>query len=179
VLTKHTVDSISRHWGGQPLKIKYFILLLWLCLVSCGGGGPEAGPTIDATQRWLNVKCPPGEACAPEQSPEEIAQDYLEALIVGHCDQAAGYWLPERKDRAKEHCASGLLLPGRQSEGCQLIGFSSDETSIEKLAEGISFRISGKYSFECDQESEEYEVNDLILFFEEIEGEWYVAGFEN
>jgi hypothetical protein len=127
----------------------------------------------------LSAKCPPQEACAPEQSLEDIARNYLEALIVGTCDQAAGYWLPERKDRAEVHCVSGLLLPGKQDEGCQLIEFSSDEISIEQLAEGISVRISIKYIFECDQETEEYEVNDLILFFEEREGEWYVAGYGN
>jgi len=147
--------------------------------VACSGEVQPVRPTIDATQRWLNAKCPPQEACAPEQSLEDIARNYLEALIIGNCDQAAGYWLPERKDRAKEHCASGLLLPGKQFEGCQLIEFSSDETNIEHLAEGVSVRISGKYTFECDQETEEYEVNDLILFFEEREAEWYVAGFEN
>jgi hypothetical protein len=154
-------------------------VLLLLFVVACTGGGPAARPTVDATQRWLSAKCPPQAACAPEGGLEDIAQAYLEALILGNCDQAAGYWLPERKDRAREHCASGRLLPDIQNEGCQLVEFSSDETSIDQLAEGISVRISGKYFFECDQESGEYEVNDLILFFEEREGEWYLAGFNS
>lgn len=147
-------------------------------LISCSGSFPGARPTVDATQRWLNAKCPPQEACAPESGLEEMAQDYLEALFIGNCDQAAGYWLPERKDRAKEHCVSGLLFPDEQIESCQLTEFSSDETSVEQLAEGVSLQISGTYFFECDQESGEYEVEDLILFFEEREGTWYIAGFQ-
>ena len=165
--------------GRQPLKINYFILLLSLCLVACTGEVGPARPTVDETQRWLSAKCPPQEACVPEQSLEDIAQNYMEALVVGNCEEAAGYWLPERKDRAEEHCTTGLLLPDMQYEGCQLIEFSSEKTNVERLAEGISVRISGKYTFECDQETEEYEVNDLILFFEEREGEWYIAGFNS
>ena len=73
----------------------------------------------------------------------------------------------------------GRLLPDKQNEGCQLVGVSSDETSIEQLEQGVSVRISGKYLFECEQETEQYEEIDLILFFEEHEGEWYLAGFNS
>jgi hypothetical protein len=155
------------------------VSLFLIFIASCTVEAPAARPTVDATQRWLNAKCPPQEACAPEESLEDIAFDYLEALIAGNCDEAAGYWLPERKDRAREHCATGRLLPDRQNEGCQLVGFLSDETSIERLEKGISVHISGKYLFECDQETEKYEVIDLILFFEERVGEWYLAGFNS
>jgi hypothetical protein len=165
--------------GGRSLNIKLTLTMLFVFLVSCTGEGSTARPTVDATQRWLNAKCPPQEACAPEESLEDLAFDYLEALIAGNCDQAAGYWLPEREVRAREHCAAGRLLPDKQNEGCQLVGFSSDETSIEQLEQGVSVRISGKYLFECEQETEQYEDIDLILFFEEHEGEWYLAGFNS
>ena len=136
-------------------------------------------PTVDATQRWMNAKCPPQEACAPESSLEDIAHAYLEALIDGNCAQAADYWLPEREGRAREHCASGRLLPEMKDEGCQLMEFSSEKTSIEQLGEGISIYMSGEYLFDCDQETVPFEVEDLILFFEEREGEWYIAGFNS
>jgi hypothetical protein len=168
-----------RYIGKLSVNIRYYLPLLLLFTVSCSGGESTGRPTVDATQRWLSAKCPPQEACAPEAGLEDAAQEYLEALILGNCDQAADYWLPERKDRAREHCVSGRLLPELRDEGCKLIEFSSRETKVEQLGEGISVHMTGEYLFECDQVTEGYEVEDLILFFEEREGEWYIAGFNS
>lgn len=161
------------------MNIRYYLPLLLLFTISCAGGEPADRPTVDATQRWLSTKCPPHEACATESDLEETAQTYLEAMIKGSCDQAADYWLPERRDRAREHCDSGRLLPDIQDESCQLSEFSSREISIEQLGEGFSVHISGEYLFDCAQKTETYKVEDLILFFEEREGEWYLAGFNS
>jgi hypothetical protein len=160
---------------GLLSNFRYFVLLFSLCVVSCAGGDLTQRSTVDAT---LSAKCPPQEACAPEAGLEDAAQEYLEALILGNCDQAADYWLPERKDRAREHCASGRLLPDLRDDSCQLIEFSSRDSMVEKIGEGFSVHLSGEYLFECDQETESYVVEDLILFFEEQEGEWYIAGFQ-
>ena len=161
----------------QLLKTKFLALLIIMFVVSCSRSAQSGETAIDATQHRLSTECPTQEICAPVDSLVDTAQAYLEALILGNCDQAADYWLPERKDRAREHCASGRLLPELQEEACLLVEFSSRDTKIEQLGKGISVHISGEYHFDCDQGTETYEVSDLILFFEEKEGEWFIAGF--
>jgi hypothetical protein len=160
------------------LKIKLLLSALFLFIVSCTGEQPAVRPTIDVTQRWLNAKCPPPEVCAPKNSPEDIGLAYLEAIIAGKCDEAAGYWMPDSRPRGMEVCLKGIVPPGKPDNPCQLIDFKTDEIIIEQLTQGKSILFSGYFLYDCGDDSGKYETNALMLTFDDRDGEWLLFGID-
>ena len=152
--------------------------VLLLLVASCTGEQPAVRPTIDATQRWLNAKCPPQEVCAPQSSPEDIGRAYLEAIIAENCAVAVGYWKPDFRTEGMEICSEGIVLPGKSDNRCQLIGFNTDEIIIEQLAQGKSILFSGYFLYDCGDEIGKYETNALKLSADDRDGDWLIIGID-
>ena len=131
--------------GERPLDIKTFLPVILLLLVSCAGEGSAGRPTVDATQRWLNAKCPPSEGCAPESGPEIIGRAYLAAVLAGDCNEAASFWEPDLQTGAVENCQQGIVLSVEISGRCRLT-----EYNIEKCFYSLPFikiRVNKKHYF--------------------------------
>jgi len=152
--------------------------VLLLLGASCTGEQPAVRPTIDATQRWLNAKCPPEDICAPQINPEDVGRAYLEAIIAGNCAVAVGYWKPDFRARGMEICSEGIVLPGKSDNRCQLIDFNTDEIIIEQLAQCKSILFSGYFLYDCGEEIGKYETNALKLSVDDRDSDWLIIGID-
>ena len=119
--------------------------VLLLFIVSCTGTQPTVRTTIDATQRWLNAKCPPEEVCASQSDPEDVGRAFLEELIAGNCAEAVSFWKPDFRTQGMEICSKGIVLPGKSDNRCHLIEFKTDEVIIEQYAQGKSIQFYGYF----------------------------------
>ena len=164
--------------GERPLDIKTFLPVILLLVVSCSGEQPAGRPTVDATQRWLNAKCPPSEGCAPESGPEIIGRAYLAAVLAGDCNEAASYWDPDLQTEAIENCQQGIVLSAEIEGLCLLTDYEIEKEFIEDTAEGKSINFSGYFHHVCTDASRNYQTNSLKLFFNDRDGEWRITGIE-
>jgi hypothetical protein len=164
--------------GGRALEIKIFLPLFLLLVVSCSGEQPTARPTVDATQRWLNAKCPPSEICAPESGPESIGRAYLTAVLAGECEQAASYWIPDLGAEAVENCQQGIVLSDESKSGCRLFEYDIEKVLIEDATGGKSIKFSGYFLHACEEDSGDHPIENLELFFTERDGEWRITGID-
>jgi hypothetical protein len=164
--------------GERPLDIKTFLLVILLLVVSCSGEQPAGRPTVDATQRWLNAKCPPSEGCAPESGPEIIGRAYLAAVLTGDCNEAASYWDLDLQTGVLENCQQGILLSAEISGRCRLTEYTIGKVFIEDAAGGKSINYSGYFLYVCTGASREYQTNNLKLFFNDRDGEWRITGID-
>ena len=152
--------------------------VLLLFIVSCTGTQPTVRPTIDATQRWLNAKCPPEEVCASQSDPEDVGRAFLEELIAGNCAEAVSFWKPDFRTQGMEICSMGIVLPGKSDNRCHLIEFKTDEVIIEQFAQGKSIQFSGYFLYDCGEEIGKYETNALKLSADDRDGDWLIIGFD-
>jgi hypothetical protein len=169
-------SSLSQ--GERLLDIKVFLSVIFLLVVSCSGEQPAGRPTVDATQRWLNAKCPPSEVCAPESEPESIGRAYLAAVLDGECQEAASYWIPDLHTEAVEICQQGIILSAEDESRCLLTEYDFENVIIEDAAGGKSINFSGYFHHVCDDASRDYQTEDLKLFFNHHDGEWYITGID-
>jgi hypothetical protein len=168
---------LSFSQGERPLDIKIFFPIL-LLIVSCAGERPTVRLTVDATQRWLNAKCPPREVCAPRSGPEIIGRAYLAAVLAGDCNEAASYWDPDLQTGVVENCQQGILLSAEISGRCRLTEYTIEKEFIEDTAGGKSINFSGYFLFVCTGASREYQTNNLKLFLNDRHGEWCITGID-
>ena len=164
--------------GERPLDIKTLLPVILLLVVSCAGEQPAGRPTVDATQRWLNAKCPPSELCAPKSGPEIIGRAYLAAVLARDCNEAASYWDPDLQTGVVENCQQGIVLSAEISGRCRLIEYTIEKQFIEDAAGGKSINYSGYFLYVCTAASREYQTNNLKLFFNDRHGEWRIAGID-
>jgi hypothetical protein len=164
--------------GERPLYIKTLLPVVLLLVVSCSGEQPAGRATVDATQRWLNAKCPPSEVCAPKIGPEIIGRAYLAAVLAGDCDEAAIYWDPDLQTEAVANCQQGIVLSAEISGRCRLTEYNIEKLFIEDTAGGKSTNYSGYFLYVCTGASREYQTNSLKLFFNARHGEWRITGID-
>ena len=138
---------------------------------ACTSAQPDARTTVDATQRWLNAKCPPQEACPTQDHEDETGRAFLNAVIAGDCDRAADYWVNDSKPQGLEACTNGFVLPGEQDLRCHLIEFRIDEFTIEQSR---SILFSGRFLYDCDGDQGSIEKNTLKLSGKDRDGEWLI-----
>ena len=151
---------------------------LLLFIVSCTGAQPTVRPTIDATQRWLDAKCPPEEVCASQSDPEDVGRAFLEELIAGNCAEAVSFWKPDFRTQGMEICSKGIVLPGRSDGRCQLIEIKTDEVVIEYLTQGKSLQFHGNFLYDCGEEIGKYVTNTLKLSIDDRDGDWLLIGID-
>jgi hypothetical protein len=159
-------------------KIKLWLPVFLLFIVSCTGEQPTVRPTVDATQRWLNAKCPPEDICAPQSSPEDIGRAFLEAVIAGNCAEAVSYWKPELRTQGMEICSKGIVQPDKSDDRCQLIEFKADHVELEQLAQGKAVLFSGYFLYDCGEEIGRYETNALKLSVDDRDSNWLIIGID-
>jgi hypothetical protein len=164
--------------GERPLDIKTFFPVISLLLVSCAGDQPTIRPTIDATQRWLNAKCPPSEVCTPQNEPERIGDAYLKAVLAGECHEAASYWAFDLQNEIVENCQQGISLTAENGTRCRLTQYEIEKVLIENIAGGKSTKFSGNFLYVCDDISRDYQANNLKLFFNNLNGKWRIIGID-
>jgi hypothetical protein len=169
-------SSLSQ--GERLLDIKVFLSVILLLVVSCSGEQPAGRPTVDATQRWLNAKCPPSEVCAPQSEPERIGRAYLAVVLDGECQEAASYWIPNLQTEAVEYCQQGIVLSAENMGRCRLTEYDIEEALVEDTAGGKSTIFSGYFHHVCDDASRDYQTEDLKLFFNHLDGEWRITGID-
>ena len=135
-------------------------------------------PTVDVTQRWLNAKCPPEDICGPQSSAEDSGLAFLEAVIAGNCAEAVSYWKPDLRTQGMEICSKGIVLPDKSDDRCQLIEFKADHVESEQLAQGKAVLFSGYILYDCGDETGKYETNNLKLFADDLDGDWFIIGID-
>jgi hypothetical protein len=164
--------------GERLLDIKVLLSVILLLVVSCSGEQPAGRATVDTTQRWLNAKCPPSEVCAPQSGPDSIGRAYLAAVLAGDCTEAASYWTPDLQTQAVENCQQGIVLSAEIKGHCRLTEYDIEEVLVEDTAGEKSTIFSGYFLHACDDASRDYQTEDLKLFFNHHDGEWYITGID-